>query len=70
MKKPELIPEWKRTLRKAWSIRFILLAGLLTAAEAVLPFFSDKFDKGVFALLSFVAISAALVTRVLVQKDL
>ena len=70
MKKPELIPEWRRTLRKAWSIRFIILAGLLTSAEILLPVFSDQFDRGTFAIATFFAVTGAFITRVLVQKDL
>lgn len=29
-----LLPEWRAVLARAWSVRLILLAGLLTGAEA------------------------------------
>ena len=34
-----LLPDWKQILRKAWSIRLIGIAALLTGAEAVLSAF-------------------------------
>ena len=32
-----LINEWRAVLRRAWSIRLMLLAGLLSGIEVVLP---------------------------------
>ena len=47
----------------------MILAGILTACEVVLPLFADYFPRNVFALLSFVAISLALIARLVAQKD-
>ena len=33
--------DWKRTLRHAWSVRWIALAAVLTGIEVILPLFSD-----------------------------
>lgn len=39
----QLVPDWRHVLRKAWSVRLILLAGVLTGIEAVLPLLGDTF---------------------------
>lgn len=65
-----LLPEWRRLLRKAWSVRLALIAGVLSGVEVVLPFFADAVPRGMFALLSFVAVCGALVARLVAQKDL
>jgi hypothetical protein len=65
----KLYDNWKEIVQKAWSIRFIILAGVLSAIEVVLPLFFDYFDRGVFASLSFIAVSAAFISRLIAQKD-
>jgi hypothetical protein len=55
---------WKETLRYAWSVRFMLLAAVLSGAEAIMPFL----NLPKWAVFSLVA--ASLVARVVVQKDL
>jgi hypothetical protein len=64
-----LYENWKDILRKAWSIRFIVLAGVLSGAEVILPFFAEDIPQGLFALLSFLAVSGAFVSRIVAQKD-
>ena len=63
-----LLPDWKDVLRRAWSVRFIVLAGLLSGAELVLPMFAHAIPNGIFAALSFLAVSAAFVARVLAKR--
>lgn len=65
-----LYENWTSILKEAWSIRFIALAGLLSAAEAVLPLFQDSLPRNLFASLSFFCISAAFVSRLVSQKDI
>jgi len=65
-----LYPNWKEIARRAWSIRFLVLAGILSGLEVILPFFSDEIPRNLFAILSFVAVSAAFVARLVVQKGL
>lgn len=62
--------DWKRILRKAWSVRLILLAGLLSGVEVALPFFEGRWPRGGFALASFVIANVALVARLVAQKGL
>jgi len=64
-----LVENWREILRKAWSIRFIILAGVLSGVEVVLPFFSDSIPRGPFAVMSFAAVAAAFVARITAQKD-
>jgi hypothetical protein len=61
---------WKDIVKKAWSIKFIVLAGLLSAFEVILPLYFDLFDRGTFASLSFIAVSAAFIARIVAQKDI
>jgi len=66
-----LLPNWREVLRKAWSIRLILLAGLLSGLEVVLPFLGElPIPSGAFAALSMVVTMAAFVARIVAQKDL
>ena len=63
-------PNWKEIARRSWSLRFIILAGILSGLEVILPFFSEDIPRNLFAVLSFVAVSAAFVARLVVQKGL
>lgn len=65
----QLGSEWKNVVRKAWSIRFMLLAGLLSGVEVVFPLFVDSFPRGLFAALSILFTGAAFVARIVVQKE-
>ena len=48
----------------------MLLAGVLSAIEVILPFFQDSFPRGLFATLSGVSVGAAFIARLVAQKDL
>ena len=65
----KLYSNWKEILVKAWSIRFMLMAGILSGIEMILPLFADQFPRHVFAALSFVFVSAAFVSRLVAQRD-
>ena len=65
-----LADDWRLILRKAWSVRLILLAGLLSGIEAVLPFFIDNVPTRAFRLATFVITVAALVARLTAQEGL
>lgn len=66
----ELIKNWAEVVRKAWSIRLILLAGLLSGVEVILPFFVGNMPRGLFAGLSLVSTASAFVARLVAQKAL
>jgi hypothetical protein len=63
-----LADDWKEILKRAWSVRLIILAGLLTGVEAVLPFFG-KNVPGIQIFTLFV-VAAALIARLLAQKNI
>lgn len=63
----ELLPDWKRIVRRAWSFRLTIIAALLSGAEVVLPLFIDVLPRNLFASLSFVAVVGAAVARVVSQ---
>lgn len=65
-----LIPNWKKTLKKAWSVRFMVAAALLTATEAAMPFFDDVLAPRPFAIATFAVVGLAMLARFFVQKDL
>lgn len=66
----KIIPNWKSILKHAWSIRLMLLAGLLSGIEVALPFFVDDFPKGVAAGLSLAVTFAALISRLVAQQGI
>ena len=65
-----LLDDWRRVLRRAWSIRFSLLAAAFTAAEVVLPFMGDVLPRGLFVLLAFAASLGATVARLVAQPKM
>ena len=69
-----LLDDWRRVLRRAWSIRFSLLAAAFTAAEVVVPLFGDVLQdvmpRGVFVLLAFAASIGATVARIVAQPEM
>lgn len=66
----KLIENWRDVLRKAWSMRLMLLAALLSGVEIVLPLFHEAIPRGLFAVLSFLAVAGAFVARLVAQKGL
>ena len=65
-----LVYDWKRVLRYGWSIRLIVLAGLLSGAEVVLPLFDDAIPRNLFAVLSLLVTVGAAVARVVAQPKM
>lgn len=67
----KLNPDWKRILTRAWSIRLIALAGVLSGIEVILPFLGDALPipAGSFAALSVFITTSAFIARIISQKD-
>jgi hypothetical protein len=67
-----LIDEWRTVLRKAWSVRLILLAGLLEAIGSLMPYLSVvlPIPESVFNVLSALTLGGAVVARLIVQKEI
>lgn len=64
-----LYENWREILNKAWSIRLMIIAGLLTACEIVLPLYADAIPRNLFAAMSGLFTMAALVARLVAQQD-
>lgn len=62
-----LHPDWKRILKRAWSVRLAVLSGLFSAAEVVLPLFVDAMPRNLFAVLAGLATVGSIVARALAQ---
>lgn len=67
-----LIDDWRTVLRRAWSIRLLAVAGLLSGLEAAVPFLDGilPIPRGTFAVLAFLATGGAFVARLVAQKSM
>lgn len=65
----KLYDNWREIVRKAWSVRLMIIAGVLSAIEVMVPFFADALPHGTFAALSGITVGAAFVARLVAQKD-
>lgn len=63
-----LIADAHWVLKKSWSVRFTVLAALLSGLEVVVPLYSDAIPRGSFATLSFLVTAAAFGARFVAQK--
>lgn len=66
----KLVWNWREILRYAWSIRLLIVAGLLSGAEVALPLLQavQPVPAGIFAALSFLATAGAFVARLVAQE--
>ena len=65
-----LVQDWKRIIRKAWSFRLAALAAALAGAEMALPYVSDLFPSRVFLALSMAVTIGAAVARIIAQPKM
>lgn len=72
MKRPKLVPNAVRVLRHSWTSHILIVGGLLTAGEAVLPYLSgaDLIPPTVFPFVAFGVVFAAFVARYVLQEAL
>ncbi len=68
---PRLHPDWRRILRRAWSVRLMALAFILTAAEVALPAVPPipGVSPTALALAAGLVTAGAFVARLIAQKD-
>ena len=64
-----LSADWQKIVRKAWSVRLMIIAGLLSAAEIILPLYADEIPRGTFAALTMLAVTGAFVARLIAQQE-
>ena len=69
----KLASDWKRVLRHAWSVRLLILAGLLSGLEAVLPLIEQLPIPRALYLATVIAtpvvVMAAFIARIVAQKE-
>lgn len=63
---------WKAILRHAWTVRLLVIAGVLSGLEVALPVVADylPFPPYVVAVLLFIVVVAAFIARFIAQKEL
>ena len=63
---------WRDVVKKAWSIRLILLAGIFSGLEVAMPLVQDHLPvhPGVFAALSMIVVALAFISRIVAQENL
>lgn len=65
-----LLPDWKKVLRKAWSVKFLALSGVLSGCEAVMQITGTSFlPAGVGPAVIGVLSALGILARVLAQKE-
>ena len=69
--KIQLVADWRRVLRHAWSLRWLALSLLFGGLEVALPLFADNppIPRGAFAALSFLTTVLAGIFRFISQKE-
>lgn len=68
----KLLPNWADVLKRAWSVRLIIIAGILSGVEVLLPLLDGVvyIPPGLFAGLSAIVTMAAFIARIVAQNDL
>lgn len=69
----KLSHNWKDILLHAWSIKFIILAGIFTGLEAAVSFFPTLFPligSGYMAMMTGGICVVAFISRIVAQKGL
>lgn len=64
-----LYANWKEIARKAWSIKFAVLATIFAVMQVVIPIYSDVLPRHLFAILTGVSTIGVIVARLIWQED-
>lgn len=66
------ISNWWEVLTRAWSVRFIALASIMTGLEVGFPYFAGHLPipDGLFGALAGLFSAAGLVARILAQNGI
>lgn len=67
-----LLPNWRKVIVRAWSVRLMVLAFILTALEIALPLMDGylPIPQMTFAVLAGLATAGAFVARLVAQKNM
>ena len=69
--KMQIVADWRRVLRHAWSIRLLVLSFLFDGLEFALPMMMDNppIERGRFFVIAVIVKIAALGLRFVSQKE-
>ncbi len=67
----KLVSNWRAVLKHAWSVRLLLLAGVLSGLEVALPLLDGilPVPPTTFAVLSGLCVCMAFVARLVAQES-
>lgn len=68
----KLVSNWRAVLTKAWSVRLMLLAAVLSGVEVAIPFLDGylPIPQKLFAGLAALATMLAFIARFVAQADI
>lgn len=68
----KLVDDWRDIPKRAWSVRLIALAAVLSGLEIALPMLDGVVDipRGLFAALTGLVTCAALMARLTAQRSM
>jgi len=70
MRKPKLIPSWKRTAKHAWSVRFMALSGFCSVGEVIVTYFPNALPRGAMAGLAGSFVLGGIIARFYQQRNM
>lgn len=70
MKRPRLVPNWKRVACRSMSFRLSILASVLGAMQFAIPFVAPEKPSIAFAAAACVVALGAAITRLILQPRL
>jgi hypothetical protein len=65
----KLYANWREILRKAWTIKFGVLATMFALMQVIVPIYVDSLPRDLFAILTGVSTLGVIVARLVWQKD-
>ena len=66
----QLLNDWRTILVRAWSVRLMVVAAILSGAEVALQFYAPNWPDGILATTSGLVTAGALVARILAQSNM
>lgn len=66
--KSRLVDDWHWVINHAWSVRLMMLAFVLSAAEVIMPLFTDDRHPVLYAVLIGLVTGAATIARLVAQN--
>lgn len=65
-----LVQDWKRIVKKAWSFRLMAISFVFQGFELVLPLYVESVPRRLFAILSLLALAGGIWSRVVAQPKM